>query len=53
MLYGHRKSSFVIRSKKTKEVIGEFFDRALIEKLNTDKYEHVEIIDYLTSLNAR
>ena len=51
MLYGHRKSSFIIRNKETKEVVGEFFNRDLITQINTEKYEYVEIADYLVSLN--
>jgi hypothetical protein len=39
--------SWVIRIKATREVIAETFNPALVERLNTAKYEAVPILEYL------
>jgi capsid portal protein len=44
-------ASWVIRNKVTEEVIFETFNQKIVDKLNTDKYEAVPILDYLVSLN--
>lgn len=45
-------TSWVIREKGSKGVIWETFDKRLVERLNTAKYEAVPILDYLVELNA-
>lgn len=45
-------ASWVIRNRKTGEVIKETFEPEEVRKLNTSKYEAVPIGDYLESLNA-
>ncbi|HBO4142225.1 TPA: PLxRFG domain-containing protein [Pseudomonas aeruginosa] len=44
-------ASWVIRNKKTGEVIAETFDRKKVDALNTEKYEAVPIQQHLASLN--
>ena len=44
-------ASWVIRNKETGEVISETFESGIVQKLNTDKYEAIPIIDYLEGLN--
>lgn len=46
-------ASWVIRNKETKEVLCEVFTKRIVEKLNTDKYEAVPILEYLVSLNRK
>jgi hypothetical protein len=43
--------SWVIKEKATGRVICETFDKALVARLNTEKYEAVPILKYLESLN--
>lgn len=47
-----RDSSWVIKNKKTGEIIMETFDRAKVDALNTEKYEAVPILTHLQSLNG-
>jgi len=44
-------ASFIIRNKATKDVLFETFNKALVAKLNTEKYEAVPVLEYLQSLN--
>ena len=46
-----RTASWVIRNKETREVIMETFQRSILSKLNTEKYEALPIGEYLASLN--
>lgn len=43
--------SWVIREKTTGNVVMETYDRAILDTLNTEKYEAVPILEYLASLN--
>lgn len=45
-------ASWVIREKESKRVICETFDKRLVERLNTVRYEAVPILDYLVEFNA-
>jgi hypothetical protein len=45
-------ASWIIREKGTKRVICETFNKHLVNKLNTVKYEAVPILDYLGEFNA-
>ncbi|MBB5546530.1 hypothetical protein [Paraburkholderia fungorum] len=45
-------ASWVIREKGNKHVICETFDKRLVERLNTAKYEAVPILEYLGEFNA-
>lgn len=47
-----KTSSWVIRNKKTGEVIMETFDIKKVNALNTAKYEAVPILKYLQELNS-
>lgn len=44
-------ASWVIRDKETGAVVGETFDRAKVDALNTDKYEAVPAYQHLAELN--
>lgn len=44
-------TSWVIRDKTTKDVLFETFRRAAVERLNTEKYEAIPILEYLGNLN--
>ena len=46
-------TSFVIKNKKTGEVIMETFSRDVAEKINKEKYEAVPIIEHLANLNKQ
>lgn len=46
-----KPASWIIREKASKAVIAETFNPALVEALNTEKYEAVPILEYLQSLN--
>jgi hypothetical protein len=45
--------SWVIRNKKTGEVVMETFDRKKVDALNTKKYEAVPIAQHLRELNGK
>lgn len=45
-----RTASWVIRNKRTKEVLLETFDTKLVQALNTAIYEAVPILDYLQEI---
>ena len=47
-----RTASWVIKDRKTGEVVLETFSRSIVDALNVDKYEAVPILEYLQSLNA-
>jgi hypothetical protein len=49
----NRTASWVLRDKETKKPVMETFDPALVERLNTDKYEAVPIGQYLGEINGR
>lgn len=44
-------ASWIIREKDTGRVIAETFNKALVDVLNTARYEAVPIQTYLASLN--
>ena len=44
-------ASWIIREKDTGRVIAETFNKALVDVLNTARYEAVPIREYLASLN--
>ncbi len=44
--------SWVVRNKVTKEVQFETFSKAIAGAINREKYEAVEILPYLASLNT-
>lgn len=44
--------SWIIRNKKTGEVLLETFDEKKVSALNTTKYEAIPALDYLASLNS-
>lgn len=44
-------ASWVIRNKETGEVIGETFERAQVDALNTEKYEAVPAAQHLREIN--
>lgn len=46
-------ASWVIREKATGRVIMETFNAAMVQALNTTKYEAVPILGYLQSLNTK
>lgn len=48
-----RTASWVIRTKCTKEVVMETFNPAVVECLNTTKYEAVPILAYLQEINRK
>jgi hypothetical protein len=48
-----KTASWIIRNKKTGDVIAETFDRRVVAALNVEKYEAVPVLDYLVSLNAK
>ncbi|UIF89453.1 hypothetical protein [Cupriavidus sp. UYPR2.512] len=45
-------ASWVLREAESKRVICETFDKRVVEKLNTAKYQAVPILDYLLEFNA-
>jgi len=45
------QTSWILRNKKTKEVVMETFDPKKVKALNTDKYEAVPIAEYLHSFS--
>lgn len=46
-------ASWVIREKETGAIVCETFNRRLVDRLNTAKYEAVPILEHLVSLNNR
>lgn len=46
-----KTASWIIRDKKTKEIVAETFSQKIVDALNTKKYEAVPILEYLVSLN--
>ena len=48
----HRTASWVLRDKTTKVAVCETFDKRAVDRLNTDKYEAVPILQYLGEINA-
>lgn len=48
-----KSTSWIIRSKCTKEVVCETFSKTLVNSINTDKYEAIDILYYLYELNAK
>lgn len=52
-VYGGKPASWVIRNKKTGEVVMETFDKAKVDALNTSKYEAVSIMEHLQGLNDK
>lgn len=46
-------ASWILRNKATGEVVCETFERAMVDALNTAKYEAVPILEYLGSLNRK
>lgn len=46
-----RDSSWVIRDKETGEVIQETFQKSVADKVNTEKYEAVPILQHLQEMN--
>jgi hypothetical protein len=50
---GKKISSWVIKDKKTGEVIRETFQKSVADKVNTDKYEAVPILEHLQGLNKK
>lgn len=45
-------ASWVILEKESKRVICETFDKSVVARLNTAKYEAVTILDHLVSCSA-
>lgn len=43
--------SYIIKNKETGVVVCEIQNGALVEKLNTEKYEAVPVKEYLETLN--
>jgi len=43
--------AIVIINKETGEVVAEFQNPALVDKLNTDKFKAIPILEHLQSLN--
>ena len=48
----HVSGSWVIVNKETGEGVCEIFSRAIVEKINFDKYEAKTALVYLSSLNV-
>lgn len=48
-----RTASWIIKNKETGGVITEIWDRRLLDRLNTDKYEAVPVQEHLASLNQK
>jgi hypothetical protein len=48
-----KNMSWIIRNKETKEVIFETFEQSTVDKINTEKYEVVPILEYLVSINGQ
>lgn len=46
-------ASWVIKNKETGEILFETFDREVVDKLNTNKYEAVPILRHLQELNRK
>lgn len=46
-----KTASWVIRDKKTKQVVLETFNPGVVSKLNTSRYEAIPILEYLQELN--
>jgi len=46
-------TSWVVREKATGRVVFETFNPTIVARLNTDRYEAVPIMDYLTEFNRR
>ena len=46
-------ASWIIRERDTGKVLFETFDRRVPAAINTEKYEAVPIMEYLTSLNNK
>jgi hypothetical protein len=46
-------ASWVILEKSSTRVICETFDKHVVERLNTERYEAVPILDYLVGFNAK
>ena len=46
-----KTSSWVIVSRATGHAVMETFSRATVDKINTEKYQAVPILEYLQSLN--
>ena len=46
-------ASWIIRDKETKAVQLETFNRRVVDKLNTERYEAIQIQQYLACLNSR
>jgi len=46
-------TSWVVREKTTGRVVFETFNPTIVARLNTDRYEAVPIMDYLTEFNRR
>lgn len=47
-----RTASWVIREKVSKGVLFETFNPMIVERLNTQKYEAVPILQYLQEFNS-
>lgn len=47
-----KTASWVIKNKKTGEIIFETFEQSTVNAINTDKFEAVPILKHLQSLNA-
>jgi len=45
-------ASWVIRERSTGRVVFETFNRSIVDRLNTTRYEAVPILAYLQSLKA-
>lgn len=46
-----RTASWVIREKVSKAVLFETYNRMIVDRLNTEKYEAVPILQYLQEFN--
>jgi len=48
-----KTASWVIVDKKTNEVLFETFQESILEKINTEKFKIVPILEYLVSINGQ
>lgn len=48
-----KTASWIVVDRATGRAVGEFYDPAIVAKINLDKYEALFALTYLQQLNAK
>lgn len=48
-----KTASWIVVDRATGRAVGEFYDPAIVAKINLDKYEALPALTYLQQLNAK